>query len=171
MDKWRRGRTYWGGALFCAIADVRINHRASNRYGPQDALRVILAAGGKMKTSWPLERALIVGDTATGVSVLTEFYQLMKAKPVQCDLAGLWNKLGIESLGGVSFNDGAPLAAVRGACNHCHACRTDIVLSCVRLRSWPRAPRGRDGCLGFAELFDGPSEYLNGAFGGRPATS
>jgi hypothetical protein len=32
---------------------------------------------------------------------------------VQCDLAGLWNKLGIESLGGVSFNDGAPLAAVR----------------------------------------------------------
>jgi len=67
-----------------------------------------------MKTSWPLERALIVGDTATGVSVLTELYQQMKAKPVQCDLAGLWNKLGIESLGGVYFNDGAPLAAVRG---------------------------------------------------------
>ena len=124
MDKWRRGRTYWGGALFCAIADVRIHHRTSNRYGPQDALRAILAAGGKMKPSWPLERALIVGDTATGVSVLTELYQQMKAKPVQCDLAGLWNKLGIESLGGVSFNDGAPLAAVRGACNHCHACRT-----------------------------------------------
>ena len=114
MDKWRRGRTYWGGALFCAIADVRIHHRTSNRYGPQDALRAILAAVGKMKTSWPLERALIVGDTATGVSVLTELYQQMKAKPVQCDLAGLWNKLGIESLGGVSFNDGAPLAAVRG---------------------------------------------------------
>jgi hypothetical protein len=94
-----------------------------------------------MKTSWPLERALIIGDGATRGSVLTELYQQMKAKPVQCDLAGLWNKLGIDSLGGVFFNDGAPLAAVRRACNHCHACRNDIVLSCVRLRSWP-GPQG-----------------------------
>jgi hypothetical protein len=56
-----------------------------------------------MKTSWPLERALIVGDGATRGSVLTELYQQMKAKPVQFDLAGLWNKLGIDSLGGVFF--------------------------------------------------------------------
>src|SRR6202040_4131120 len=107
------GRTYWGGALFCTLADVRIRQRTSNRYGLQDALRAILAAGGNMETSWPLERALMVGDTATGVSVLTELYQQMKAKAVQCDLAGLWNKLGVEPLGGVSFNDRAPLAAVR----------------------------------------------------------
>jgi len=109
------GRTYWGGALFCTFADVRIRQRTSNRYGLQDALRAILAAGGNIETSWPLERALMVGDKATGVSVLTELYQEMKAKAVECDLAGLWNNLGVEPFGEVSFNDRAPLAAVRRA--------------------------------------------------------
>jgi hypothetical protein len=109
------GRTYWGGALFCTLADVRIRQRTSNRHGLQDALRAILGAGGNIETSWPLERALMIGDTATGVSVLTELYRQMKAKAVQCDLTGLWNKLGVEPLGGVSFNDRAPLAAVRRA--------------------------------------------------------
>jgi hypothetical protein len=92
MDKWRRGRTYWGGALFCAIADVRIHHRTSNRDGPQDALRAILAAGGEMKPSWPLERALIVGDTATGGSVLTELYQQMKRSRSNA----IWQDFGIS---------------------------------------------------------------------------
>ena len=38
------GRTYWGGALFCLLADVEIRHRTANRYGLQDALRAILNA-------------------------------------------------------------------------------------------------------------------------------
>jgi hypothetical protein len=109
------GRTYWGGALFCTLADVEIRQRTNNRRGLQDALRAILAAGGNMEASWPLERALMVGDKATGVPVLTELYQQMKAKAVQYDLAGLWNKLGVETYGEVSFNDRAPLAAVRRA--------------------------------------------------------
>jgi hypothetical protein len=108
-------RTYWGGALFCTLADVEIRQRTNNRRGLQDALRAILAAGGSMEVSWPLERALMVGDKATGVSVLTELYQQMKARAVQYDLAGLWNKLGLEASGKVSFNDQAPLAAVRRA--------------------------------------------------------
>lgn len=109
------GRTYWGGALFCTLADVEIRQRTNNRCGLQDALRAILAAGGNMETSWPLERALMVGDKATGVSVLTDLYQQMKAKAVQFDLAGLWDNLGVEPFGEVSFNDRAPLAAVRRA--------------------------------------------------------
>ena len=110
------GRTYWGGALFCTLADVEIRERTNNRYGLQDALRAILAAGGNMETSWPLERALALGDKATGVPVLTELYGQMKAKAVQYDLAGLWSKLGVvEASGKVSFNDRAPLAAVRRA--------------------------------------------------------
>jgi hypothetical protein len=68
-----------------------------------------------MENSWPLEHALMVGDEATGVSVLTELYQQMKTKAVQCDLAGLWNNLGIGPFGEVPFNDQAPLAAVRRA--------------------------------------------------------
>jgi hypothetical protein len=109
------GRTYWGGALFCTLADVEIRQRTNNRRGLQDALRAILAAGGSMEVSWPLERALMVGDKSTGVPVLTELYQQMKASAVQYNLAGLWNKLGLEAPGEVSFNDQAPLAAVRRA--------------------------------------------------------
>jgi hypothetical protein len=37
------GRTYWGGALFCLMADVEIHRRTHNRYGLQDALRGISA--------------------------------------------------------------------------------------------------------------------------------
>ena len=47
--------------------------------------------------------------------MLIELYQQMKAKAVQYDLAGLWNSLGVEPVDDVSFNDRAPLAAVRRA--------------------------------------------------------
>src|ERR1700693_2518336 len=68
------GRTYWGGALFCLVADVEIHRRTNNRYGLQDALRGIVRAGGNMEHDWPLVRALKVGDDAVGVPVLTELY-------------------------------------------------------------------------------------------------
>jgi hypothetical protein len=35
----------------------------------------------------------------------------------------------------------------------------------------PESQGGEMGCRGFAEFFDESSEYLNGAFGGRPTTS
>src|SRR6266446_6989700 len=56
------GRTYWGGALFCLLADVEIHRRAHNRYGLQDALRGIVRAGGNMECDWPLARVLKAGD-------------------------------------------------------------------------------------------------------------
>ncbi len=153
------GRTYWGGALFCTLADVRIRQRTSNRYGLQDALRAILAAGGSMETSWPLERALMVGDTATGVSVLTELYQQMKAKAVQCDLAGLWNKLGVEPLGGVSFNDRAPLAAVRRAITAIPAGTT----SCCPAFDDSAAPLNRTNFANMRTIFEFSAENAKSA--------
>ena len=39
------GRTYWGGALFCLLADLEIRRRTENRHGLQDALRAILDTG------------------------------------------------------------------------------------------------------------------------------
>jgi hypothetical protein len=40
------GRTYWGGAMYCLLADVEIRKRTGNRHGLQDALRGVLAGGG-----------------------------------------------------------------------------------------------------------------------------
>lgn len=110
------GRTYWGGALFCLLADVEIHRRTHNRKGLEDALRGILLAGGNITQDWELEKALSAGDRATGVPVLSELYEKMKDKPVAVDLDALWTQLGIERQDDRAvFDDLASLAAVRKA--------------------------------------------------------
>jgi hypothetical protein len=108
--------TYWGGALFCFMADVRIREQTNNKKGLQDALRGILNAGGDIRYDWKLEDALKAGDQATGVPVLTELYGKMKDQPMPVDLSAMWKQLGIDSDGkAVHLNDNAPLAAIRRA--------------------------------------------------------
>ena len=110
------GRTYWGGALFCFLADLEIRERTGNRRGLDDALRGILDAGGSIAVSWPLERWLREGDRATGVPVLADLYARMGTGPQDVDLDALWRRLGISTRGDtVAFDDSAPLAAVRRA--------------------------------------------------------
>lgn len=110
------GRTYWGGALFCLLADLEIRRRTENRKGLEDALRGILKAGGNLESAWPLSRALATADRAAGVTVLEDLYAQMRASPVAPDLGGLWRQLGVERRAGtVIFVDAAPLAAVRKA--------------------------------------------------------
>jgi hypothetical protein len=110
------GRTYWGGALFCLLADIEIRKRTANKKGLEDALRAILKAGGTIESDWPLPRTLETGDRATGVPVLRERYDTMKASAAPVDLNALWKELGVERRNGkIEFNDGAPLAAIRKA--------------------------------------------------------
>jgi hypothetical protein len=110
------GRTYWGGALFCLLADVEIHQATANKYGLRDALRAIVSAGGNIETPWPLVRALKLGDQAVGVPVLTRLYDQMKATPITPDLPALWKELGVIPQGDkVIFNNHASLAAIRQA--------------------------------------------------------
>jgi hypothetical protein len=110
------GRTYWGGAMFCLLADVEIRKRTRNKLGLQDALRAVVNAGGVNTQDWPLEKALKIGDTAVGVPVLQELYEKLKAAPGDTDLDKLWRDLGVRVAdGGASFDDKAPLADVRKA--------------------------------------------------------
>jgi predicted metalloprotease with PDZ domain len=109
-------RTYWGGALFCLVADVEIRRETGNRKGLRDALRAVVAQGGTIDHDWPLERALEIGDRATGSHVLTEMYAAWKDAPVTVDLNKLWSELGIRSTAtGIEFAPDAPLARVREA--------------------------------------------------------
>ena len=108
------GRTYWGGALFCLLADVEIRRRTGNAKGLQDGLRAVLEAGGNISADWDLERILRICDRATGVSVTQDLYAKTRADPYPVDLDELWQKLGIERRGSVVvFRNDAPLAAVR----------------------------------------------------------
>jgi len=110
------GRKYWGGAMFCLLADIEIRKRTDNRLGLQDAMRAVLAAGGNHETDWSLARILSTADKAVGVDVLTRLHGEMGNKPVTSDLAALWRDLGLKSQGeGLEFDDAAPLAAIRKA--------------------------------------------------------
>jgi hypothetical protein len=113
-DTW--GRKYWGGAMFCLLADIEIRKATDNRLGLQDAMRGVIAAGGNVEVDWPIERILETADKAVGVDVLTRLHAQMGPKPVAPDLDALWRDLGVKSQGGsVEFDDNAPLAAIRKA--------------------------------------------------------
>jgi hypothetical protein len=110
------GRTYWGGALFCLVADVEIHRQTSNRKGLEDALRGILNAGGDIRYDWELKEVLSMGDQATRVSVLASLYNKMKNRPYEVGLPAMWKELGVEREGDtVRFIDTAPFAATRRA--------------------------------------------------------
>ncbi|HUA90978.1 MAG TPA: hypothetical protein VL991_00345 [Terracidiphilus sp.] len=109
-------RTYWGGALFCLVADVEIRRQTHNRKGLEDALRGIADAGGTIDQDWTIEKTFDVGDRATGTHVLTTMYAAWKNAPVTVDLDKLWSDLGIQRDGdGVKFVPGAREAAIREA--------------------------------------------------------
>jgi hypothetical protein len=110
------GRTYWGGAMFCLLADVDIRRRTQLRFGLQDALRAVLQASGGLAADWPIERVLRTGDQAVGTRTLEDLYAQMRDKAVAPDLMALWRQLGIEADGdSVRLTDDAPLAPVRHA--------------------------------------------------------
>ncbi len=112
-DSW--GRTYWGGALFYAQADVRIRRQTANRLGLVDALRGILGQGGNNEVEWSPARAFAVGDAAIGLKVLEELWAEMGPKPMAPDLDLFWKRLGVPSARDAPLDDAAPEAAIRKA--------------------------------------------------------
>lgn len=121
------GRTYWGGALFCLVADVQIRQQTQNRKGVQNALQAILSAGGDIRQDWELEDALRAGDKATGTSVLMDLYSKWKDVPIEVDLAAMWKQLGIESDGkSLRLIDDAPFAEIRRAITSASSAKTGV---------------------------------------------
>jgi hypothetical protein len=107
------GRTYWGGALFCLLADTEIRESTGGQRGLQHALRAILEHTNIERES-PIEPLFEIGDRGTGTRVLASLYGRMKNSPYPVDLAALWDRLGIRAVsGGIEFDDTAPLAAFR----------------------------------------------------------
>jgi hypothetical protein len=113
-DTW--GRKYWGGAMFCLMADIEIRKATGNRLGLQDAMRGVIAAGGSHEVDWSIERILATADKAVGGNVLSRLHNAWGRKPVTPDLDQLWRDLGLRNKGGsLEFEAAAPLAAIRDA--------------------------------------------------------
>lgn len=106
------GRTYWGGAMFCLLADVRMREQGEPQRGLREALQGLLAAGGDYRVAWPVRRVLAAADAAVGLHTLSELYQQMRDSGHRVDLARLWRDLGVQA---DRLHDDAPLAAVRRA--------------------------------------------------------
>ncbi|MEO7114128.1 MAG: hypothetical protein ABI183_27050 [Polyangiaceae bacterium] len=115
LDRTRTwGRVYWGGALFCLLADLEIRERSKNSKSLDDALRGILRAGGDDSARWTMDYAFEQGDRATGLTVLHELYAKMGSAPLPVDLDAIWKKLGVSLRGReIIFDDTAPLADIR----------------------------------------------------------
>jgi hypothetical protein len=105
-------RTYWGGALFCLLADVRSRQRGAPGRGLQQALQGVLRAGGDYRVAWPVTRILGVADATLGLTTFAELYEEMKERAVSPDLAALWHDLGVTAQG---QREDAPLAHIRRA--------------------------------------------------------
>lgn len=110
------GRTYWGGALYCFLADVNIRLKTDNRLGLEDALRGILEAGGTGSTHWEIEQIVATGDQATGTPVMSDLYEALAEDPVTPDLDNWFRQLGVRYENEeVLFDNSAPLAHIRRA--------------------------------------------------------
>lgn len=108
---------YWGGALFCLAADVRIREETRGRKSLDDVLRSGLARGGDATRVWSLRDVVRVGDEATGTNVLADMYDRYAARGERIDLDGLLRALGVDvdpRAGGATISEEErPLAWVR----------------------------------------------------------
>lgn len=108
------GRIYWGGALFCLLADIEYHKHTNFRNGLEKAIRGINAQGGNITVEWPVEKVLKTGDRAAGAEVLKTLFYKMSEDPYDVDLPALWRSLGVEVRANrVIYDDRAPLAKVR----------------------------------------------------------
>ena len=108
------GRTYWGGALFCLMADVELRESSGNQYSLDDVLLAIGKTGASDEDYWPIERVLEVAEHATSTRVLHGLFERLAKKPGTVDLAQLFERLGVRAQGDSAvFDERAPLAKLR----------------------------------------------------------
>jgi hypothetical protein len=106
---------YWGGALFCFTADVRIRQETKGKKSLDDVMRAALSQGGDSTRVWSVADVVRLGDEVTGTAVLSDMYRQYAARGDRIDLDGLLAALGVERNddGVVALDDSRPLAWVR----------------------------------------------------------
>lgn len=103
---------YWGGALFCFAADVRIREETRGKKSLDDVLRAALERGGDATHVWTVRDVVSLGDSVTGTSVLSDMYERHAARGERIDLDSLMASLGVGQ-DGRDNDDSRPLAWIR----------------------------------------------------------
>lgn len=106
---------YWGGALYCFLADVAARRSSCGRLGLEDGLRRLRALGGNASEVWDLPRTLAHADQAFQEPILVPLAERYR-EGAPLDLVRLFEELGVMTHGReVRLRDDAPLAAARRA--------------------------------------------------------
>ncbi len=96
------------------LVDLDAREQSHNSKSLDDAIRAIVAAGGTGDQDWPVEKVISVGDAAIGTGSLRKIHDLLGPRAVDPQLDAVWKRLGVQANGGrISFDDSAPLAAIR----------------------------------------------------------
>lgn len=117
----RIDRIYWGGAIFCLIADVEIRKKSNNRVGLQDVLSYIPKSGVNIYSDDEPRNALSRAERSDELKIATQLllklYDQYNSSPIlKPNLAELFASLGVSRSGGeIIFNENAPLAGIRRA--------------------------------------------------------
>lgn len=109
-------RIYWGGAIYCLVADVEIRKATNNKLGLEDALRAVANRGGTAASDWSAMDAIKVADRAVGQQTLKSLYTKMGVQPASVNINELMSQLGVRRTAkGYELDDRAPLAHIRKA--------------------------------------------------------
>jgi hypothetical protein len=103
---------YWGGALFCFAADVRIREETRGKHSLDDVVRGALARGGDATQVWTVAEVVRVGDQVTGTKILSQMYERYAARGERIDIEGLFASLGVDR-DSSELDEQKPLAWVR----------------------------------------------------------
>ncbi len=113
---------YWGGAIYCLLADVDARERSGGALGLEDGIRRVFAAGGRSWDVWPLSKTLATADASYEAPLLTPLAQRYADTPHALDLEALFTSLGVERrASGFTLSDAAPRSWVRRAITFGHA--------------------------------------------------
>jgi hypothetical protein len=112
-----RDDIYWGGGLFCLLADIEARRRTGGVRGLEDGLGAVLRAGGNSSVVWSLDDTFAAIDRGIGVPIVAELAARHMTSGAPVDLARLFRELGVrEARGhGIRFDESAPLAPLRRA--------------------------------------------------------
>jgi hypothetical protein len=106
---------YWGGGLFCLLADVELRRRYSGTAGLEDGVRNVLSWGGSASKVWSLARVIEITDRRFPAPILAPLVAAHAEHGSPVDLDGLFRSLGVSlgPKGNVRFDEHAPLAGIR----------------------------------------------------------
>jgi hypothetical protein len=112
-DTW--GRTYWGGAIFCLLADLALLRLG--KPGLQGVWSALLAKPGQgIQRHSDMASLMAQLDQLAAAPVFDKLWKAHSHTPISVDLEAIWSDLGVVRAGGtVTFDDKAPHAAWRRA--------------------------------------------------------